>query len=90
MRPPACGRTRDYLGSSFLFPESLEKGHFSQWSGLSVALKEASMTRQVFTREILIRHRGEILRRSALALSIAAGAAMWAFTMIRIAGVELS
>jgi hypothetical protein len=33
----------------------------------------------------MIRQRADILRRTALTLSIAAGAAMWVFAMIRIA-----
>jgi hypothetical protein len=41
------------------------------------------------TMQAMIRHRADILRRTALTLSIAAGAAMWAVAMIRVAGVEL-
>jgi hypothetical protein len=40
-------------------------------------------------RQILIRHRDDILRRGIVAVSITAGAGLWAFTMIRMAGIEL-
>jgi hypothetical protein len=41
------------------------------------------------TRQALLRHRADILRRGALVVSITAGAALWALTMLRASGVEV-
>jgi hypothetical protein len=41
------------------------------------------------TRQTLIRHRADILRRGLLLTLITVGAAMSAFTLLRVAGIEL-
>jgi len=41
------------------------------------------------TRQSLIRRRADILRRSLLLASITVGAAMWALTILRVAGFDL-
>jgi hypothetical protein len=41
------------------------------------------------TRQTLIRHRSEILRKAAVVGSILAGGLMWAYTMALMTGSEL-
>jgi hypothetical protein len=94
--PLRCGsdpqRTHDYVSELVRLSAPLILRARIAERPQSVALlgpgREA-MNHHVMTRQTLIRHGTDIVRRAALIASIVAGATMWAFTMIRTAGIEL-